>query len=297
VAPRIADDTAATWPFWAPSRAEAVATALHLADVRPSERLLDLGCGDGQVLLLAAERGAQVAGIEADAGLVEQAREHLADAGIDADVRVGDLFDPDLDLDADVFFAYLAPATLQRLLPTLARRRGARLVTVDFAVPGLVPTKRSDPARLYLLPGRRGRTRAVGWPCPGTLISTVTGHQSLSCLDLVHPAGPTRVRPSRPLQAVATVFSGAERLDATATLAVDVRWEPMTEGTVVGGEIGTAAGGSHAVFVIATDEADEGMWELTGDAVDALRRALRRRRPPSSLAGLLDAAEGRFPGS
>ena len=43
------------WPFWAGTSDERVDEALRLAGLRPGERLLDLGCGDGRVLLRAAE--------------------------------------------------------------------------------------------------------------------------------------------------------------------------------------------------------------------------------------------------
>ena len=281
-------ETAATWPFWAPSHEESVATALDLAGIEPGERVVDLGCGDGQVLLAAAGRGAVVAGVEADADLVAEATGHLEDAGVDAEVVHADLFDPTLDLTADVFFTYLAPATLQRLLPVLRARAGARLVTVDFAVPGLVPTRRDGPARLYRLPGRRRPLGAQGWPTAGTLVAAVPDCQSLTCLELVHPGGPTDVRLSGGVERVATLLAGADVLDGPAHLAVDLRWEPMAAGTVVAGTITTAGVDDHALFVVATEEED-GMWDLTDGAVDALRRAMRRRQPPSTLAELLDA--------
>lgn len=261
--------------------------ALDLASVSPGDRVVDLGCGDGQVLLAAARRGATVSGIEADPELAAQARADLAGAGIDADTRTADLFDPDLELDADIFFTYLAPATLQRLLPRLPHR--ARLVTVDFDVPGLTPMKRSGSARLYVLPGRRRRVGAPGWPSAGTLVATVPHHQSLSCLDLVHPGGPTSVELSAELDDVATVLPGSTHLDGPAHLAIDVRWEPMEQGTVLGGAVRAAALDDHALFVIATDHEEEGMWELTPDAVVSLDRALCRRQPPSTLAELLAA--------
>ena len=280
-------ETAATWPFWAPSQAEAVATALDLADVGPGVRFVDLGCGDGQVLLAAAARGATVSGIEADPDLVAEAKAHLADAGVEGTITSADLFDPDLELDADVFFTYLAPATLQRLHPALARRRGARLVTVDFAVPGLTPTRRVEPARLYVLPGRRRPPADPGWPTAGTLVSTVPDCQSLSCLGLVHPGGTTSVRLSRSLAQVASVLAGADHLDGPGELAVDLRWEPMAAGTIVHGTVHVTGDEDHALFVIATDA--EGMWELGAESVAALRGALRRRQPPATLAELLDA--------
>lgn len=282
-------DTASTWPFWAPSQAEAIEAALDLAGVGDGTRVIDLGCGDGQVLLAAASRGAIVAGIEADADLVDEARDNLRSAGVDADIRVGDLFDPDLALDADVFFTYLAPATLQRLLPRLATHRGAALVTVDFAVPGLVPSRRTDPARLYRLPGRRRPVGPAGWESAGTLVSTVPDCQSLSCLELVHPGGAVHARLRGEVADVATAFAGATDLPGPAHLAVDLRWEPMAPGTAADGVLAVAGSPDHALFVVVTETEEEAMWDLTGDGVRSLRAALRRRPRPTTLEALLEA--------
>ncbi len=277
-----------TWPFWAPSHEDAVEAALDLAGVGPGDRLCDLGCGDGQVLLAAARRGAVVSGIEADENLVEEARGQMKDAGVDADVRLGDLFDPDLVLDADVFFAYLAPATLQRLLPTLQRHPTSRLVTVDFDVPGLVPTRRADPARLYRLPGRRRPVTALGWPSAGTLVAVEPDCASLSCLDLVHAGGFSATELTPDFDGVATIVSGAERLDGPAHLAIDLRWEPLAVGTVISGVVHVRGAVDHSLFAVVTEE-DNGMWELSPAAVVGVQRALRRSEPPSTLSELLDA--------
>lgn len=277
-----------TWPFWAPSHEDAVEAALDLAGIGEGTRVCDLGCGDGQVLLAAARRGAIVSGIEADPDLVDEARGHLDDAGIDADIRQGDLFDPELVLDADVFFAYLAPATLQRLLPTLQRHRGAALVTVDFDVPALTPTRRGDPARLYRMPGRRRPVPDAGWPTAGTLVATDPDCQSLSCLDLVHPGGPCDVRLSDDFDGIATVLGGADHLDRPAHLAVDLRWEPLDAGTVVIGDVHVRGVGDHALVVVITEE-DDGMWELSPAAVRGIRRALAGHGSVPTLAEVLDA--------
>jgi SAM-dependent methyltransferase len=281
-------DTARTWPFWAPSQAEAVEAAFDLADVGPGVHLLDLGCGDGQVLLAAAERGATVSGVEADADLVAEAREHLAEAGVDADVRHGDLFDPATDIGADVLFSYLAPATLQRLLPRIVET-GARLVTVDFDVPGVVPAKRSGAARLYRLPGRRRTVGEPAWPTAGTLVATVPDVQSLSCLEATHPGGPTRVRADPGLAAVATVLPGADHLDEAGALAVDLRWEGQPAGTFAGGAVLADGLEDHHVFVLFADE-EESVWELSADGVAGLRQALLATSRPSTVAEALTAA-------
>lgn len=63
---------------------EAVFDALALG---PATRLLDVGCGAGLALQLAAKRGAAVAGLDASEGLLEVARRRNPDA----DIRLGDL--------------------------------------------------------------------------------------------------------------------------------------------------------------------------------------------------------------
>lgn len=286
------DERRATWPFWAPSARASVEAALDLADVGPGVGVLDLGCGDGQVLALVAERGGIPAGIEYDQELADEAATHLWDLGFEDVVVCGDLFDPDLELDADVWFAYLAPATLQRLVPRLTSI-GGTLVTVDFTVPGLAPSATSGTATRYdLHPSATDRmpARTVGWAHAGTLIATVPDVQSLSCLECIHPAGPTQVRPTSGLAAAATVFAGADRLDRSGPLAVDLRWEDAPAGSFVGGTIRTAGAGSHAVFAVFGD--DEGMWDLTDDAVARLRGALRRSRPPRTVDEALAIADG-----
>lgn len=277
-----------TWPFWAPSHEASVDAALDLAGVEAGTRVCDLGCGDGQVLLAAAKRGAVVSGIEADADLVEEARGYLKDAGVDADIRLGDLFDPDLVLEADVFFAYLAPATLQRLLPTLQRHRSSHLVTVDFDVPDLVPTRRGDPARLYRMPGRRRPVGEPGWPTAGTLVATDPDCQSLSCLDLIHAGGDAGARLSPEFAGLASIVSGADHLDVPSHLAVDLRWEPMDEGVVVAGTVHVDGMPDHALVGVVTEE-DHGMWELSPAAVEGIHDSLSAPTPPTTLAELLDA--------
>jgi SAM-dependent methyltransferase len=53
----------------------------------PGTKLLDVGCGAGLAMQIAAERGASVAGLDAAEGLAHVAMERLPDA----DIRVGDL--------------------------------------------------------------------------------------------------------------------------------------------------------------------------------------------------------------
>ena len=63
--------------------------AFDAAGLRSGQHYLDIGCGAGLALSLAAGRGAEVSGLDAAAGLAELARERCPDA----DIRVGELED------------------------------------------------------------------------------------------------------------------------------------------------------------------------------------------------------------
>ena len=61
--------------------------ALDRTDVGPSTRYLDIGCGAGLAASMAAERGADISGIDAAANMLEIARSRTSDG----DFRIGDL--------------------------------------------------------------------------------------------------------------------------------------------------------------------------------------------------------------
>jgi ubiquinone/menaquinone biosynthesis C-methylase UbiE len=64
---------------------------IRAADVRPGDRLLDVGCGTGTLLQLAgrAQPGAELVGMDADARILEMARRKLAASGIQASLDEG----------------------------------------------------------------------------------------------------------------------------------------------------------------------------------------------------------------
>ena len=65
---------------------------LDAAAVGPGTRLLDVGCGSGLTLVLAAGRGAIPSGLDVSPGLLGIARERLHSAGLPgADLRDGDM--------------------------------------------------------------------------------------------------------------------------------------------------------------------------------------------------------------
>jgi SAM-dependent methyltransferase len=74
---------------------EATITELHDAiierlDPQPGERWLDVGCGTGRLAELAAQRGANVTGVDLSPVLIETARARARERGLEIDYRVGD---------------------------------------------------------------------------------------------------------------------------------------------------------------------------------------------------------------
>ena len=108
---------------------------LALAGVGPSDFVLDLGSGDGRIVITAARRfGARGLGVEIVPELVERSRENARRAGVAqrAEFRVQDLFQTDLGA-ASVITMYLLPEVNMQLRPALLRLKpGTRIVSHDW---------------------------------------------------------------------------------------------------------------------------------------------------------------------
>ncbi|MBW3557126.1 MAG: methyltransferase domain-containing protein [Actinobacteria bacterium] len=254
------------WPFWAATTEDRIDRALELADLTAGEHFIDLGCGDGRVLLRAAQqRQATVTGVELDADLAATARALLEENGIDGTVVEADF--AEAPLDADVVFAYLSPATLQRLSPRLhGLAAGTRVITTGYAVPGWVATATADGCYLYRLPVAMQEVERDhrGWPTAGLLISLRPDHSTLVATKLHHPGGRVDIKVTGALADVAAVRAGADEAEAGAEVVVDLRFDPLPEGTFVGGavDLGTgAAGASLRVFAV-VDPGQPGVWGL-----------------------------------
>jgi SAM-dependent methyltransferase len=108
---------------------------LELAGVGPDDRLLDLGSGDGRIVITAAQRwGTRGLGVEIDPRLVGLAQSLARDAGVADKARfvVQDLFDTDL-AQATVITMYLLPDVNMKLRPRLRKLKpGTRIVSHDW---------------------------------------------------------------------------------------------------------------------------------------------------------------------
>lgn len=141
-------------PF-VPIDKEHLQALIRLAKPRPGETWVDLGSGDGRILI-AACRQAQVngIGIEKFWGIRQWSRLKVLAAGLRQriTIRSGDLFKADVS-EADIISIYLLPTTMRTLLPRLRQQSkpGSRLVAHRY-VPEGVTVESSDPEhKIYLV--------------------------------------------------------------------------------------------------------------------------------------------------
>jgi SAM-dependent methyltransferase len=123
---------------WVPTPPALVEAMLDLAAVTADDHVVDLGSGDGRLVIAAAKRGARALGVEYSADMVELSRRAAAAAGVEdrASFVQGDLYETDVS-SASVLVLFLLPEILATLAPKLAALKpGTRIVTNRFGIEG-----------------------------------------------------------------------------------------------------------------------------------------------------------------
>jgi hypothetical protein len=120
---------------YVPTVSEDVELMLELGAVGPGDYVIDLGAGDGRIVITAALRGALGLGVELDRELVALARERARAAEVDDQAAFveGDIFLADLG-HASVVTLYLMPEVNLRLRPKLLHELapGTRVISNSF---------------------------------------------------------------------------------------------------------------------------------------------------------------------
>jgi len=161
-----ADESKSVSPY-AATPDSVVEAMLVLASVGPRDFVIDLGSGDGRLVITAARlHGARGLGVDIDAKLVDLANRFATRDGVADRVqfREQDLFETDVRA-ATVVTIYLLPSIMDRVSQKLKAelQPGTRIVVHDFPLPGWrvdrvasfeVPEKRdytfNERATLYL---------------------------------------------------------------------------------------------------------------------------------------------------
>jgi len=145
---------------YVPSTTIAVDEMLRVADVRPDDLVVDLGSGDGRIVIAAArDYGARGLGIEIDPALVKESVENARRAGVADRVvfREGDVLKADFG-PATVVTMYLLPQLVEQVKPRLlALKPGTRIVAHDFGFHDWRPDRTVNISKnyyLYVVPAR-----------------------------------------------------------------------------------------------------------------------------------------------
>lgn len=129
---------------YVPTPQNVVERMLDLADVTPSDYVIDLGSGDGRIVITAAKRGATGHGIDLDPERISEARKNAVDQGVNDQIMFieGNLFNTDFT-EASVITMYLLPTVNRKLRPELLDRLqpGTRIVSHSFDMGDWQPDK------------------------------------------------------------------------------------------------------------------------------------------------------------
>lgn len=138
------------------TRPETIALMLEMAGVGPDDHVIDLGTGDGRILIAAArDRGARGLGVDIDPVMIRRAQANARRAGVADRVsfEVRDLFETPLG-EADVVTMYLLPQVNLRLRPRLLAelKPGSRVVSHAWDMGDWEPdeVRRAGGAVVYL---------------------------------------------------------------------------------------------------------------------------------------------------
>jgi precorrin-6B methylase 2 len=113
---------------------------LELAELSEDDVIIDLGCGDGRIVVAAArDYGARGIGIDIDSELIEKAKQLARSSGVDhlVEFRAEDATRTSLK-NATVVFLFLTPGGNELVRPRLESelRPGTRVISHNYTIPG-----------------------------------------------------------------------------------------------------------------------------------------------------------------
>ena len=149
---------------WVPTPQELVNAMLEMANVTSADYVIDLGSGDGRLVITAAKRGAKALGIEYNPDMVELARRSASAEGVStrANFENADIFESDFS-EATVITMFLLSSINLKLRPKiLDMKPGTRIVSNTFDMSDWKPdqTRQIDgdiswsTAHLWIVPAK-----------------------------------------------------------------------------------------------------------------------------------------------
>lgn len=145
---------------WHPISRRDLKRALDFCETQAGERIIDLGSGDGRVLIVAAkEYDLMGTGIEIDPLKVWLANLRIRFAGVQDKIKIvrANIFDADYR-EADILFIYLTHQAIDKLFPKILNqlKPNAKILCYRFCIQGMAPDKISADKTLFLYTLNKG---------------------------------------------------------------------------------------------------------------------------------------------
>lgn len=138
--------------WYEPSNDQKVALMLDLLDLKPGDCAVDLGSGDGKIVIEMAKRGVLAVGIEKDFRLVEESRESIKKEHLEhvAQIIHGSFWDINLSNFSKVYL-YQFKTVMQRLEEKLGLELPSQALVVSnyWKFPTWKPEKKIEDVYLY----------------------------------------------------------------------------------------------------------------------------------------------------
>ena len=146
--------------IWVPTPENLIKAMLDMAKITPDDFLMDLGSGDGRIVIAAAKRGTRAVGIEYNPDMVALSKRNAEKAGVSdkATFINADIFESDLSK-ATVITMYLLPQLNLKLRPTILNLKpGTRIVSHAFSMgewtPDQTAVEDGRTAFLWIVPAK-----------------------------------------------------------------------------------------------------------------------------------------------
>lgn len=133
------------WAPWWRTNKKTASAICKLAKIKDGDVVYDLGCGDGEVLLLCGKIGAKGVGVEIDPLRYFAAKIRIKINGLSKKISIKrkNFFNEDISK-ASVIIVYLVPKTLEKLMPKFKKelKKGTRIVSFRYEMS--LPTRNED---------------------------------------------------------------------------------------------------------------------------------------------------------
>ncbi len=141
------------WSPWWKTYKTAGRAAIKLGSITRTDKVFELGSGDGEFLLLVSkETGAKCVGIEIDPlrDFIAKTRNKFSNNKNKVTFKKKSFYDEDLS-SASVIYMYLIPRVLKKITPKLKNelKKGTRVISYRYTIPDLKLIKEDKVNKLY----------------------------------------------------------------------------------------------------------------------------------------------------